>query len=267
MSQEIRPISHHLNGQLIGQRPTDGYINATAMCKAAGKRWNDYRRLQTTQDFLAELSKHLSILIEPVAGIPATEQFQALIITFQGGTPQMQGTWVYPQVAIHLAQWLSAAFAVQVSQWVYEWKVSGKVDAKPKLPYHLRRYVRNRGNVPDGYFSMLTEMTQLIIAPMEEAGYTLPERMLPDISSGRMFCSWLRTEKGVDPNSFPTYLHYFEDGRIIAVRAYPDELLADFRKYMKQVWIPAKAVTYFRQRDPNAVEFLTAIYPKALPAA
>lgn len=265
MAYEIEPVAHILNGQVIGQRPSDGYINATAMCKAAGKKWNDYRRLQTTTEFLQELSKQLSILVDPVAGIPATEQFQALIISIQGGTPESQGTWVHPQIAIHLAQWLSPAFAVQVSQWVFDWVSSGR-HVLPHMPYHLRRYMRNRANVPDGHFSILVEMTQMLIAPMEEAGYTLPERMLPDISSGRIFCQWLR-DRGIDPDTFPSYHHIYEDGRVVSARAYPDELLAAFRKHLKEVWIPSKAVTYFRQRDPNAVQFLTAIYPKALPAA
>jgi hypothetical protein len=265
VSKEIEPINHSLNGELVGQRVSDGYINATAMCKAAGKKWNDYRRLQATGEFFDELSKALSILVDPVAGIPATEQFQALIISVQGGSPALQGTWVHPQVAIHLAQWLSGAFAVQVSKWVFEWMSSGR-QAQARLPYHLRRYMRNRGNVPDGHFSILVEMTQLLIAPMEEAGYTLPERMLPDISSGKIFCQWLRGQ-GIDPEDFPTYLHYYEDGRIIAARAYPEDLLPAFRRHLREVWIPTKAVTYFRQRDANAVQFLAAIYPKALPAA
>jgi hypothetical protein len=48
---------------------------------------------------------------------------------------------------------------------------------------------------------------------MEEAGYTLPERMLPDISSGKMFSSLLREELGVDTEAMPYYDHHFEDGR------------------------------------------------------
>jgi hypothetical protein len=53
------------------------------------------------------------------------------------------------------------------------------------VPYHLRRYVANQPNVPVGHFSVLTEMTQMLIAPMEIMGYTLPENMLPDISQGK----------------------------------------------------------------------------------
>ena len=62
-------------------------------------------------------------------------------------------------------------------------------NSRIEVPYHLRRYVANHQTVPVGHFSVLTEMTQMLIAPMEMAGYTLPEHMVPDISHGRM-CNW-----------------------------------------------------------------------------
>jgi KilA-N domain len=63
----------------------------------------------------------------------------------------MQGTWVHPYVAIHLAQWLSPRFAVRVSQWVHEWMTQGP-RGKAELPFHLRRYLANYNNVPVGHF-------------------------------------------------------------------------------------------------------------------
>jgi hypothetical protein len=56
----------------------------------------------------------------------------------------------------------------------------------------------------------------------ELQGYTLPEKLWPDISQGRMFARWLRDEHGVDTDSMPTYWHVFEDGRpAVQARAYP----------------------------------------------
>jgi hypothetical protein len=49
-------------------------------------------------------------------GIPITELVQSI----RGGTPELQGTWVHPQVAIALAQWLSPEFAVKVTKWERE---------------------------------------------------------------------------------------------------------------------------------------------------
>ena len=65
MQQHLALIPHEVQGEMIYQRPIDGYINATAMCKAAGKKWFDYARLSTTSPFVDELSA--------VAGITATE--------------------------------------------------------------------------------------------------------------------------------------------------------------------------------------------------
>ena len=94
----------------------------------------------------------------------------------------MQGTWVHPQVATHLAQWLSPKFAVLVSRWVVDWMSGGLTPKRAELPYHLRPHIANQNQVPHGHFSMLSEVMIAIVGPMEAMGYTLPERMLPDIS-------------------------------------------------------------------------------------
>ena len=130
---QLATIDRVAENEMIRQRVSDGYVNATAMCKAAGKLMGDYSRLSTTKAFIAELSS--------VMGIPIT----GLVQIIQGGPPHLQGTWVHPQVAIHLAQWLSPKFAVLVTGWVYEW-MSGGFKA-PVLPYHLRRYMANMNNV------------------------------------------------------------------------------------------------------------------------
>ena len=241
-------IPHKVENKLINQRAIDGYVNATAMCKAVGKKFNDYARLKTTQEFLAVLSS--------VTGIPVTE----LIQTVTGGLPQGQGTWVHPDVAINLGQWCSPKFAVAVSQWVREW-ITGK--AKPaKLPYHIERYMANRSEIPPTHFSMLNEMLFALIAPLESAGYTIPEDMVPDISAGRMFCKWLRDVKHIDTNTLPVYRHEYADGRIVLAKLYPNEVLADFRKYFNETWLPQKAHAYFSERDPKAIKYL----PKLLPS-
>ncbi len=49
-------IDRLAGNDVVAQRVTDGYFNATAMCKAAGKRMNNYTRLPTTSAFISELS-------------------------------------------------------------------------------------------------------------------------------------------------------------------------------------------------------------------
>jgi hypothetical protein len=98
-------VSRSWNGTPISRRTTDGYVNATAMCRANGKQWSKYResdRCQTYLDAPAETSEiRMFDLIESRQG--------------QGG-----GTWVHPQVAVDLARWISAPFAVWMDGWFLE---------------------------------------------------------------------------------------------------------------------------------------------------
>lgn len=236
------PIIHHeTDNQIISQRIEDGYVNATAMCKAAGKEWSAYYRNNTTKAFIAELSTALQILQD------------GLVQSIVGGIPELQGTWVHPQIAIHLAQWLSPKFSVLVTQWVMDW-MSGKLKA-PNLPYHLRRYMANMRNVPYGYFSMLNEITLHLIAPLEQLGYTVETYKIPDISMGLLFCKYLR-KNGYPVDEYPTYKHYYEDGRVVDAKAYPNELLQDVRKFFVEEWLRNRAEKYFRKHTPEALPYL-----------
>jgi KilA-N domain len=196
-------------------------------------------------------------------GIPISDLVQSI----KGGIPSLQGTWVHPQIAIHLAQWLSAKFAVQVSKWILEW-MSGNIP-KTSLPYHLRRYVANLGVIPHTHFSILQMLTIDLIAPLEQSGYTLPENLVPDISEGRMFADWLRKEKNLDLTDFPRYKHRYEDGRVVDARLYPNELLHEFKTHFHEVWMPKRSVGYFSKKDSTAIPHLTKIlrisYPNAEP--
>ena len=83
------PIMNYVvANEIISQRVRDGYINATALCKASGKLFSGYTRLKTTQDFLAALSSDMQIHISD------------LVQSIKGGPPHLQGTWVHPQVAL-----------------------------------------------------------------------------------------------------------------------------------------------------------------------
>ncbi|MCA1337343.1 KilA-N domain-containing protein [Pseudooceanicola marinus] len=244
----LKLIEHEVQGSPVQQRAKDGYINATAMCRVAGKMWADYARLSSTKAFLSAAEADM--------GIPISE----LVKAAKGGEPRLQGTWVHPQVAIHLAQWLSPEFALKVSKWVFDW-LSGR-HAQTGYSYHLRRYTSNMQAVPYGHWSMLQEMMVQLIGPMESRGYQMPENMLPDISEGRMFCKFLRDSLNVDTDSLPTYRHEFEDGRVVHPKAYPNSLLPPFRAHFFEVWIPNRAASYFQAKDPVALEYLPYLLPK-----
>jgi hypothetical protein len=248
MQYAMKLIEHSVQGGPVQQRASDGYINATAMCRIAGKMWGHYRENASTQAFLDALQADI--------GIPISE----LVLSVRGGDPRLQGTWVHPRVAVHLAQALSPEFAVKVSQWVYDW-LSGR-QGQNAYSYHLRRYTTNMQNVPYGHWSMLQEMMVGLIGPMEARGYILPENLLPDISEGKMFCKFLRERHGVDTTALPKYRHEFEDGRVVMANAYPNVLWPSFRAHFFEVWMPERAEGYFLSRDPKALEYLPFLLPK-----
>ena len=99
-------LTQVFDGHRITQRPTDGYINAIEMCKAKkGKRFANWYRNKDTREFLDALSAEI--------GNPAV----GLVESTAGGTEAKGGTWIHPDVAIHLAMWLDARCAVQVGRW------------------------------------------------------------------------------------------------------------------------------------------------------
>jgi len=97
----------NLNDVVIVSRSEDNYINATQLCQAGGKRFNDWLRLDTTKSLINEAA------IE--AGIPAS---QLLDIKKDNSSEFEQDSWIHPDLAIQLAHWISTKFALQVSKWI-----------------------------------------------------------------------------------------------------------------------------------------------------
>ena len=103
VNTSISSFFMEFNGFKIRQRESDGYIHATDMCKVGKKEWSGYIRGKLVKQFINELSSTLQICrVE-------------LIITTEGNGG---GTWIHPRIAINLAQWISAEFAVKVTDWV-----------------------------------------------------------------------------------------------------------------------------------------------------
>ena len=120
IKKEIQSLKLKDNYQLE-YREEDGYINITNLCKAGGKHFKNWNQNDKTKRFLQVLST--------AAGIPASE----LIKVGSGSKCENDTknlTWAHPQVAINIAQWISAEFDVLVSKWVYEIMLTGKVDIR-----------------------------------------------------------------------------------------------------------------------------------------
>ena len=102
-TQETLPalIVGQIDGMPVRQRMSDGYFSATDICDAAGKYWGHYRENNRTLEYLETLSQSL--------GIPRG----LLTHSITNGPRNLRGTWVHPQVAVHLAQWLRVPQGVE----------------------------------------------------------------------------------------------------------------------------------------------------------
>jgi len=116
VKKDIQSLKLKDNYQLE-YRDNDGYINITNLCKAGGKEFKSWNRLDKTKRFLDVLSSTVKI------------HTVELLKQEQGGNGERH-TWAHPQVSINIAQWISAEFDVLVSKWVYEIMLTGKVDIK-----------------------------------------------------------------------------------------------------------------------------------------
>ena len=71
----------------------DGYIHATALCKASEKRLVKWKENKETKELIDKLSLKVRI------------RTSALIEIHKGGNDKYsQGTWIHPDLGIHLAQ-------------------------------------------------------------------------------------------------------------------------------------------------------------------
>ena len=112
-------------------RQSDGYINASQLCKAGKKFYKDWFRLEKTKEFLTELSQELKIDIltdkihlEEFSPNPTTI---VSLIEINQYNDSDQSTWVHPRVAIQIGQWISPKFAVNVTGWIHKLLSTGSV--------------------------------------------------------------------------------------------------------------------------------------------
>jgi hypothetical protein len=108
----------------------DGYVNVTKICQAAGKRLDNWIRLDSSKESMEYLQKTLDVehaanvklgkVIPHIRGI-------TLLTSLRGNCPS-RGTFAHPDLAIIIAAWASKSFQFQVSRWVRELMITGKVE-------------------------------------------------------------------------------------------------------------------------------------------
>jgi hypothetical protein len=120
------------NGHPIQRRQMDGYVNATAMCKANGKHLPHYLANGRTTEYLQALSGSV--------GIPT----DLLKVSIGTGPNHLRGTWIHPRLAVDLARWISPAFAVWMDGWFLE-QFQPAPPASPLTTNHRQPVASYRG--------------------------------------------------------------------------------------------------------------------------
>lgn len=112
----------------------DGYVNVTKICQAAcnGKFINDWKKLESSKEYMKFLQKTLNDeyavnvkLGKVIGGIPPI----TLLTSSKGNSSDIiQGTFAHPDLAPLIAMWANKKFAIQVSRWVRELMITGRVE-------------------------------------------------------------------------------------------------------------------------------------------
>jgi hypothetical protein len=90
----------------------DGYIYATGLCKAMGRKISNWYRLKETAQLLSILKD--SGITNPID------------VRKGGKDKDSQGTWIHPDLGLNLAQWCSVDFSILVSKRLRELIYTGK---------------------------------------------------------------------------------------------------------------------------------------------
>lgn len=106
------------------------------------------------------------------------------------------------------------------------------------------------GNVPDGYFSIFTEIAFMLV-PMIRSGIIISDKVIPDISVGITWGKFWKDENLDEkcgnrekyPHEYPLYYPQSRSNPQPAY-AYPDKGLGIFRKWLRQNYIETKFPKY-----------------------
>jgi hypothetical protein len=84
--------------KILTIREEDGYVNATKLCKAGGKKYNAWSTRKKTTQLISFLSKELKM------------EEKELIKKELKGKNENRAVWVHTSIATNIACWVSIEF-------------------------------------------------------------------------------------------------------------------------------------------------------------
>ena len=126
------------------------------MCKAGGKEFNNWYQLIGTKELISTLEDEI---FNP--GFQGSENNKVEITTSKlvdikkGGNFKLQGSWIHPDLAVQLAQWISPLFAIKVSRFIREYAITGGVSGNVKTNSELLQLQQELKKLQDTHHKML----------------------------------------------------------------------------------------------------------------
>ena len=119
---------------------------------------------------------------------------------------------------------------------------------------------RAKSKIPTGWFTIFEEMTIGLLADFEDAGYSLPDGSIPDISVGKCFCNHLRalgysTEHGA--GYVLGYKHWYPWNDFpVKANIYNIQLMGLYRQWFTDTYRTKYLPKYLKSKDPKALPSL-----------
>jgi len=125
----------------------DGYVNVTKICQAAcnGKRISDWIRLDSSKESMEFLQKtlndeHAANLTNELPQMCCRSTPKLVFEAIKGGNCPSRGTFAHPYLAPLIAMWANKKFAFQVSHWIQNLMITGRVElGKEKSGFELKQ--------------------------------------------------------------------------------------------------------------------------------
>ena len=90
---------------MVIETRADGYVNATLICQSTGKQWGHYADRNLARNFFKKLSSELGCKVDDI------------VQSKRGGN--CKGTWIHPQLLVHLQHWCSNKRKRSAAGYVY----------------------------------------------------------------------------------------------------------------------------------------------------
>ena len=232
---------------------TDGYIYATKLCQIANKRLDKWRSSPETQQIIEFLIKYLKL-----------DEKDLIKIKRGGNDKHKQGTWVHPDLGIHLAQWCNPIFSIQVSRWIRELIITGDVKlGNEKSDEQIQQSLQEKLQYAEQLNVSLTNENKFLQEKYDKLylnhQYYLKRKKLQKLPNGR--CVYIVSTPG-DNNDTKLKIGKSENitDRISGFRTISPFCKLEFLMYTdKHHLIESQMKSIYEDNRPNDREFITGI--------